>query len=94
MLKNISKALKSNQLQKSHFNIFRSILEKLSVFLGYNNWQDLFKNYSSKKKFEKLINMNSHERYAELETKYLTQEQINAFTEGFNYFKENYKFNI
>lgn len=94
MLKNISKALKSNQLQKSHFNIFRSILEKLSVFLGYNNWQDLFKNYSSKKKFEKLINMNSHERYAELETKYLTQEQINAFTDGFYYFKENYKFNI
>ena len=94
LLKNISKALKSNQLQKSHFNIFRSILEKLSVFLGYNNWQDLFKNYFNKKKFEKLINMNSHERYSELETKYLTQEQINAFTEGFNYFKENYKFNI
>ena len=72
----------------------RSILEKLSVFLCYDNWQDLFINYQDNKKFEKLINMNSHEKYAELETKYLTQEQINAFTDGFNYFKENYKFNI
>ena len=94
MLKNISKALKNNMLQKIHFNIFRSILEKLSVFLGYDNWQHLFINYQDNKKFEKLINMNSHEKYAELETKYLTQEQINAFTDGFNYFKENYKFNI
>ena len=51
-------------------------------------------NYSNKKEFEKLINMNSHERYAEHEMKYLTQEQINAFTDGFNYFKENYKINI
>lgn len=94
MIKEISKALKSNKLQKGHFNLFRSVLEKLAVFLGYDKWQDLFENYSDKKKFEKLINMNSHERYAELDTKYLTQEQINTFTDGFDYFKENYKFNI
>ena len=36
--------------------------------------------------------MNSHERYVDIETEYITQEQINVFKGGFDYFIE--KFNI
>ena len=43
-------------------------------------------------KINKILNMNSHEKYVEIETEYLNQEQIEIFKNGFEWFLTNYKF--
>lgn len=94
LLKDIKKALEQNEVQKYHFNIFRSVLEKMTIVLGYGCWQSLFEQFKNKDDLNKIVNMNSHERYADIETKYLTQEQINLFKEGFEYFVSTYKIKL
>ena len=93
-LAEIKKAFNTNIIRKNHFNIFRSVIEKSSIFLGYSNWQDLFANYEHKDDLNKIVNMNSHERYMDLETEYLTNEQINIFKDGFDYFINTYKIKL
>ncbi len=90
----IHNAFINNTIKKIHYNMFRSVLEKSSIFLGYSNWLDLFQKYENREKLSKIVNMNSHERYAELETEYLTQEQIDEFKNGFDYFIKTYKIKL
>lgn len=93
-LTEINESLYSNNLQKKHFNMLRSILEKFSVFLGHNHWEDLFGDYDRLEVFKRLINMNSHEKYFEFDSGRLTQEQIDIFKDGYEFFKNKYKFKI
>ena len=93
-LKRIQNDILNNQIRKTDFNLFRSILEKVGVFLGYDRWRDLFKNYPKVDDFQRLINMNSHERYSEMEFIDLPKEQIDWFIDAFEYFKSTYKFNM
>ena len=72
--------------------MFRSILEKFTVFLGYNNWQDIFKEFDKAEELSKMINMNSHGKYIELESEKLVSEQEQIFIEGFKFFIK--KFNL
>lgn len=53
-------SLKKDKVNKKHFNLYRSLLEKTSVFLGYDNWQILFGKYDKKDIILKVLNMNSH----------------------------------
>ena len=94
IIEEIMSAIANETLQKKHFNMFRSVLEKFTVFLGYDNWLDLFDKYSEIDSLNKLINMNSHERYADMESKDLTAEQLNVFKDGFDYFKSTYKIKV
>lgn len=91
MLKEIKRAIQSNNLRKKDFNKFRSILEKTSIYLGFEKWQDLFEGYKETEAVQKIINMNSHEKYVEMDTEFLTNEQIQILTSAFNYFVEEYK---
>lgn len=93
-LQKIKSALDANTIKKLHYNMFRSVLEKCSVFLGFNNWQDLFVDYVAKDEFCKVVNMNSHEQYSDIEIEYLTQEQIDILKDGFNYFIKIYKIKL
>lgn len=91
MLKEIKRAIQSNNLRKKDFNKFRSVLEKTSIYLGFEKWQDLFEGYKETETFQKIVNMNSYEKYVEMDTEFLTNEQIQILTSAFNYFVEEYK---
>lgn len=93
-LQEIQKVLNEKLVKKIHFNMFRSVLEKTSIFLGYEKWQDLFEKYEDKANLYKIINMNSHERYVELETDYLTNEQLNILQDGFDFFVKKYNIKL
>lgn len=94
MLKEINKAIQSNNLRKKDFNKFRSVLEKTSIYLGFVKWQDLFEGYKETEAVQKIVNMNSHEKYVEMDTEFLTNEQIQILTGAFNYFVEEYKIQL
>lgn len=94
-LQKIKTLISNNLLEKNCFNMFRSVAEKTAVFLGYDDWGELFKDYGeNERKFIRVVNMNSHERYSEMEMNILTDEQSQIFSDGFNWFINKYKFNI
>lgn len=74
MLKEIKRAIQSNNLRKKDFNKFRSVLEKTSIYLGFKKWEDLFEGYKETEAVRKIVNMNSHEKYVEMDTEFLTNE--------------------
>lgn len=90
----LNQAIMSGSLQKKHFNLFRSILEKTSVFLGYEQWDSLFYDYSDYERIKRALNMNSHGRIIEYEINDLEQEQISIFSNAFHWFLKEYHFYI
>lgn len=86
----IEDAIKNNALKKYHFNLFRSLLEKTSNFLGYEYWTDCINN-TQKDEFIKIINLYSHSRLSEIEYSELTNEDKVLFIETFNNFKKDFK---
>ncbi|WP_373438634.1 AAA family ATPase, partial [Metamycoplasma equirhinis] len=38
----IKNAIKEDKVKRYHFMLFRNLLEKTALFLGYSNWKDLF----------------------------------------------------
>lgn len=57
--KEIENAINTNGINKYHFNLFRSLLEKTASFLGYKNWDNLITG-NSKEEFLRVINLYSH----------------------------------
>lgn len=86
----IEKAIKEDNVQKYHFNLFRSLLEKTSNFLGYSNWADCIEN-DNKKEFLRIINLYSHSRLSDIEYKELTYEDKELFINTYNKFIEDFK---
>lgn len=86
----IDKAINEDNVQKYHFNLFRSLLEKTSNFLGYSNWADCIEN-DNKKEFLRIINLYSHSRLSDIEYKELTYEDKELFVNTYNKFIEDFK---
>ncbi|MWQ40524.1 AAA family ATPase [Glaesserella parasuis] len=60
-LKNeIQNAIKNDNIQKFHFHFIRQILEKLSTFLGYKNWEELI----DSKHIQRILNLSSHAKHS------------------------------
>ncbi len=94
ILKEIKLMIDENTIDKGCFNKFRSVVEKMTVILGYGSWVDLLKGYDDERKFTQIINMNSHERYSEIQINILPEEQKLIFADGFKWFINKYNFNI
>lgn len=86
----IQNAIDRDDLQKYHFNLFRSLIEKTSNFLGYNNWGDCIES-TNKKEFIRIINLYSHSRLSDLEYKELPDEDKKIFIDTYNEFIKEFK---
>lgn len=87
LVSEIWKAIKSNQVQKYHFNLFRALLEKTANFLGYaEDWAALLDNNEDKQRLIKQINHYSHSKLSEIEAGFLCSEDIESFTFCFKSF--------
>ena len=80
----IENAIKNNDIKKYHYNLFRSLIEKTSNFLGYKEWTKCI--IGNQK-----INLYSHSRLIDLEYKELTEEDKELFKEMFCNFKKEFK---
>lgn len=73
----LEKAIKTGQLNKYYFNFLRNILEKTSIFLGYQNWSELLPKTNDGKAnpYEaRIINISSHSKQASEEVTELTED--------------------
>ena len=82
--------IRNNMLQKYHFNLFRSLLEKTSNFLGYSNWAECVTG-KNKQEFLRIVNLYSHSRLSDIEYKELMEDDKEIFIETFNTFIDEFK---
>lgn len=87
---NIQKAVNDNSIERDHFNLFRSLLEKTSVFFGYSNWADCIPSHVRKDEFRKLLNVYSHNRLSEIESRGIPISDRVLFEEVFSAFIDKF----
>jgi len=86
----IQNAIASDTIEKYHFNLFRNLLEKTSNFLGYSNWSDCILG-EKKQEFIRLLNLYSHSKLSDLESRELSNQNKVLLQETFNAFITNFK---
>lgn len=88
----IDEAIKSNNLRKYHFNLFRTLLEKTANFLGYSEgWKNLLPENDNKKSLIKTIDNYSHNSLSDMEYKDLPDSEKEAFVGVYKGFIEEFK---
>lgn len=92
--KEIEDAIEAGQVKKYHFNFLRNILEKLSTFLGYNDWTDLpLGDHEKINQYEKrIIHLFSHSKYSEEETGVIKNEEISELDKLMKKINKSYHF--
>lgn len=94
LLSELQKAIEANEVKKYHFNMLRNILEKTSVFLGYEHWRELLEKLekSNVKYQTRLINISSHSMLSNLEAPSVTDSEKDLLKDLVKQFVETYHF--
>lgn len=92
VIEEIQESIKNNALKKYHFNLFRTLLEKTSNFLGKKEWKMCLKEINKSEDFLKLIDHYSHDKISELDYNNLMDSQIETFKVVFTSFLLKYNF--
>jgi wobble nucleotide-excising tRNase len=91
----VDKAVQSGEINKYHFNFLRNILEKTSVFLGYERWGDMLprSDDGTTNPYEaRIINISSHSKHAGEEVADLTEDDKRVFRYLVNHLNSSYHF--
>ncbi|MCG8431811.1 MAG: anticodon nuclease, partial [Candidatus Omnitrophica bacterium] len=89
----IEKAITTNDVKRYHFNLFRSLLEKTANFLGYTKWYHCVPK-KNREEINRLINLYSHGKLSEMESKDVPDEHKVLFKETFNTFTKDFKWKV
>ena len=74
LLQEINKAIEAGTLYKYHFAFLRQILEKMSTFLGYNDWKVLLPP-GEELYYNRILNLSSHSKVSSEEVPALSPEE-------------------
>ncbi len=88
----IQEAIDTAGLEKYHFNLLRTLLEKTANFLGYAQWSDCILGEETKEEVKRLVNLYSHSKLSELESVSLSNADKELFTEAFNAFVKDFRY--
>ncbi len=86
----IQEAIIGNHIERYHFNLFRSLLEKTSTFLGYDDWRKCVPS-GRKAEFIRLLNLYSHGKLSDIESRQMSGEDKIIFEETFTNFVSDFK---
>ncbi len=94
LLSEIDNAINNDNVQKFHFSFMRNILEKLSTFLGYDEWKELLPNELSSKEdyYNRILNLSSHSKHSGEETSKVIPEDKEKLEVLVGAIKKTYKF--
>nr|WP_019781672.1 AAA family ATPase [Streptococcus sobrinus] len=94
LLNKLREAIKTNSIQKFHFNLLRNLLEKTSTFLGYKDWKNLLPDVEERQSYEKrIIDFSSHSKHAADEVAALNRQEKQMLIHLVNLLEETYHFN-
>lgn len=91
IVRDIQGAISSDSLNRGHFNQFRALLEKTANFLGYTGgWGDLLTGPDAAL-LTKILNLYSHDRFADLESSEVPEEYKDALAHEFHEFLRRFR---
>lgn len=88
----IKEAIENDTLEKYHFNLFRTLLEKTANFLGYVHWSDCILDEENKGEIKRVVDLYSHSKLSELESGSLSNTDKELLAQAFNSFTEDFKY--
>ena len=91
LLQEIDKAIESGKLYKYHFAFLRQILEKMSTFLGYNDWKVLLPP-GEELYYHRILNLSSHSKVSSEEVPNLSNEEKKLLSYLVEHIHTEYKF--
>lgn len=94
LVKKIKEAIDNNNIEKTHYNMFRILLEKTQNYFGYKKYDECLPDKEYKKEIIKLINLYSHGGLPEFEYSELTENEKDIFIKAFNDFIDYYKMEV
>lgn len=92
LLKELEKAIETNEIKKYHYNFLRQILEKTSTFLGYEKWKNLLPKDEQETYYYRIINLCSHGKHSGEETALIDDNSKRVLGFLVEYIKKNYHF--
>lgn len=91
IVEGIQGAISANAIERAHFNQFRALLEKTANFLGYTGgWGDLLVGPNAAL-VTKMLNLYSHDRFADIDTADVAEEYKEAFKNEFQDFLKRFR---
>lgn len=91
LLQEIDKAIESGKLYKYHFAFLRQILEKMSTFLGHNDWKVLLPP-EKELYYNRILNLSSHSKVSSEEVPNLSNEEKKLLSYLVEHIHTEYKF--
>jgi wobble nucleotide-excising tRNase len=97
LLKQLHEVVESGKVYTYHFNVLRSILEKIASFHGFGSFSDCIskddKNDPDEVIHNRILNLLSHGNYSLFEPQELLEENQKYFRQILEELKRNYRFN-
>lgn len=90
IIEELERAISVNEIQRVHFNQFRTLLEKTANFLGYTGWTQLLTGPGASV-LKGTLNLYSHDRIAELESSEVYEVHKEALRTEFVEFLNRFK---
>lgn len=90
IIEELERAISENDIQRSHFNQFRTLLEKTANFLGYSGWTQLLTGPDASV-LKSTLNLYSHDRVAEIDSSEVYETDKEALKTEFSAFLKRFK---
>lgn len=93
-LSELKQAMESDDIKTYHFNMLRSILEKTSSFLGFNDFGKCIHGVEDDVLYERALNLFSHGKYSIYEPVPMGDDTKDLFIRILRAFLDKYKFEL
>ncbi|MGP4993861.1 hypothetical protein [Glutamicibacter ardleyensis] len=90
LIEELERAISENKIQRSHFNQFRTLLEKTANFLGYSGWTQLLTGPDASV-LKSTLNLYSHDRVAEIDSSQVYEIHKEALKTEFSEFLKRFR---
>lgn len=91
IIEELERAISENEIQRTHFNQFRALLEKTANFLGYKNGWSALLTGPHKVMLTNVLNLYSHDSFSEIDPPDVYEEYKEALNVEFHEFLKKYK---
>lgn len=90
IIEELERAVSEDNIQRSHFNQFRTLLEKTANFLGYSGWTQLLSGPDASV-LKGTLNLYSHDRVAEIDSSQVYEIHKEALKTEFSEFLKRFR---